>query len=146
MPWSLFGHQTKGWPKVSKTDRSQETNLFWDLPENEKSRRFLVKIFMRSHSSEDLKKDLKDQERFYTEIFSSKNLQKIYIKYRQKIFKNFLPKIFFRPLRDLQLKSFWYLSEIFGRSSSKFWKNSGKSSKSWEDLRIKSSKNLFEIL
>ena len=130
-----------------------------------------MKIFTRSHSSEDLRwissENLvkifrrKDFKKIWIKTFSSKNLQKIYINFLQKIFKKFLPKIFLRSLKDLQFKSFWdlwkifilYLFEISWRSSGlcfnfeKNLKNFVKWSKmvrrSSEDLLIKSSGNLL---
>jgi len=86
--------------------------------------RFSVKIFMSSHSSEDLRWISSEELlkifrrkilwRFCFKIFSSKNIRKICINFLQKIFIKFLSKIFLRSSRDHQLKSFWYLRKIFG--------------------------------
>ena len=126
-------------PKQGLKEDPQDPNLFWDLPKNEISRRSFMKIFTRSHSSEDLRwissENLlkifrrKDFMKILIKTFSSKNLLKIYINFLWKIFKQFLPKIFLRSLKDLKLKSFgdlWKilssnLLEIFGRSSTKIF-------------------------
>ena len=104
---------------IQNKERPQEPNLFWNLPKNEISRRFFMKIFTRSHSSEDLRwissENLlkifrrKDFMKILIKTFSSKNLQKIYINFLQKILITFLPKIFLRSLEDLHLISFWDL-------------------------------------
>ena len=48
-----------------KSLKDVPTKMFEDLQKNEISRRSYVKIFMRSHSSEDLKKDLGPGQFFY---------------------------------------------------------------------------------
>ena len=118
---------------------TQDPNLFWDLPKNEISRRSFMKIFTRSHSSEDRRwissENLlkifrrKDFMKILFKTFSSKNLLKIFINFLWKIFSQFLHKIFLRSLKDLQLKSFGDLCkilssnllEIFRRSSSEIF-------------------------
>ena len=108
------------------------------------SRSSFMKIFTRSNSSEDLRwisseKLLKifkrkDFKKIWIKTVSSKNLQKVYINFFEKIFKLFLPKFFLRSLKDLQFKPFWdlwkisssNLLEIFERSSIKiFLRSSG---------------------
>ena len=103
---------------------------------NEISRRSFMKIFTRSHSSEDLRcfssETLgkifrrKDFKKIWIKTFSSKNLQKIFIYFLQKIFKQFLPKYLLRSLKDLQSKSFWDLWKIFNQNLFEiFWRSSG---------------------
>ena len=117
----------------------QDPNLFWDLPKNEISRRSFMKIFTRSHSSENLLKIFrrKDFMKILIRTFSSKNLQKIYINFLQKILKEFLPKIFLRSLKDLQFKSFGDLWKIF---SSNLWEIFGRSS---FNIFLRSTKELI---
>ena len=132
---------------------TQEPNLFWDLPKNEISWRFSVKIFMISHSSEDLRwfssEDLlkifrrKILWRFCFKLFSSKNIRKIYINFLQKIFITFLPKIFLKSMRDLHLRSLVDLHQIsFWVQLKIFWLLFSFLVCS-EDLRINSLKKYF---
>ena len=81
--------------------------------------------------------------RLCIKIFSSKNLQKIFISFLEKIFIAFLPKIFLRSFRDLYLirfEIFWLLFSFLV-----FFLNLGKSSKWTKEYQI-FYQNLFEIL
>ena len=94
-----------------RVNHTQDPNHFWDLPKNDISRRSFMKIFTRSHSSEDLRwissENLvkifrrKDFIEILIKTFSSKNLQKIYINFLRNNFLTFLPKIFLRSSKDL---------------------------------------------
>ena len=48
------------------SSKDLQTKVYEDLQKNEISRRSYVKIFVRSHSSEELKKDLGPGELFHT--------------------------------------------------------------------------------
>ncbi len=74
---------------IPKNGVFQNPNLFWGRLKNEISRKSFMKIFTISDSSKDLLKIL-------IKTFSSKYLQKIYINFLLKIFKKFLPKNFLR--------------------------------------------------
>ncbi len=131
--------------------------MFWSNP-NPKPKSFwrsseewdLTKIFhedIRWISSENIGKIFrrKDFKKIWIKTFSSKNLQKIYINFPQKIFKQFLPKFYLRSLKNLQLKSCWDFSEIFDLifNFEKNFKKFVKQQKWSEDLLIKSSDNLL---
>ncbi len=130
--------------KLSET--SQDPNLFWDLLKNEISRRSFMKIFTRSHPSENNYDDLRRflEEKIWSKTFSSKNLQTISSDILLEIFARSSIKIFLIFAWDLVfvliLKKICQTTEnsqkIFCRSSIKIFQQSS----------YKSSKNLFEIL
>ena len=126
---------------------SQDPNLFWDLPKNEISRRSFMKIFTRSHSSEDLRRissenllkifKRKGFIKILIKTFSFKNFPKIFINFLQKIFKQFLHKIFLRSLKDLQLKSFKDLLKIFSSNLLEIFERSSS------DIFLRSTEDLL---
>ena len=69
---------------------TQDPNIFWDLLKKEISRKSFMKILV-----------IKIYEDFYQDFFPLKNLHKIYLDFLQKNFKQFLPKIFLRSLKNL---------------------------------------------